>query len=361
MKVLILSRDFSADGGVVQVVSAIARSLTTAFRPVHLAVGRRATGLRVVEGALAPLRDNFNLARRVLSEHPDVVHLNASFNLNSLLRDGAFRLTLGLLRFRRVVVYFHGWDASHMRRVAGSRWFAAAVRMVFGKAAAIIVLSSEFKAQLMALGIPGERIHVMSTMFDGRLFERADEPFAHERLRLLFMSRLIPEKGVFEVLEAVAGVLGEGYDAELVVAGDGPARRGAEARATELGIADRVRFTGYVRGAEKANVLMNADIFVFPTRYSEGCPVVLLEAMAAGAYLITNRAGGIADIIKDGEHGILLDTADAKSVQTALRKALRDPRMMQVRAHNRDAAWRHFEAHRVTPKIEAVYRQVGAA
>ncbi len=361
MKVLILSRDFSADGGVVQVVAAIVRSLTAPFRPLHLAVGRRAHAIPALEGALAPLRDNFNLVRRVLRERPDVVHLNASFNPNSLLRDGAFRMTLGLLRFRRVIVYFHGWDPRFMRRVAASHSLAAAVRTVFGKAAAIVVLSTAFKAQLAALGIPAGRIHVMSTMFDGRLFRGGGDGPPHQRARLLFMSRLVAEKGVFEVLEGFAGALGEGIDAELIVAGDGPARAAAEARAAMPDLVGRVRFTGYVRGDDKAQVLEAADLFVFPSRYPEGCPVVLLEAMAVGAYLITSRAGGIADIVRDGEHGIVLEATDAHHVKDAICRALADSRMAEIRAHNREAAWSQFEAHRVTRKMEVLYRQVGAA
>lgn len=360
MKVLILSREFNADGGVVQVVSGIVRSLAAPFHPLHLPIGRRQRRAAVLEGALAPLRDNFNLVRRVLRERPDVVHLNASFNPNSLLRDGAFRLTLGLLRYRRVIVYFHGWDAAFMRRVAASRLLSSAVRGVFGKAAAVIVLSSEFKAQLTALGIPADRIHVMSTMFDGRLFRGDARQPSQGRTRLLFMSRLVAEKGVFETLEGFAAALQDGCDAELTVAGDGPARTAAEARAAALGIASRVTFTGYLRGEEKARVLEQSDVFVFPTRYPEGCPVVLLEAMAAGAYLVTSRAGGIADIVRDGEHGIVLEATDAESVRQALRRALEDPRREAIRAHNRQAAWQQFEAGRVTPRIEALYRRVGA-
>ena len=86
------------------------------------------------------------------------------------------------------------------------------------------------------------------------------------------------------------------------------------------GLADRVRFPGYLRGKEKTQVLLNSDLFVFPTYHGEGCPVSLLEAMAAGLPVVATRVNGVPEIIEDGKNGILVDPGNAPALPAAIQR-----------------------------------------
>jgi glycosyltransferase involved in cell wall biosynthesis len=173
------------------------------------------------------------------------------------------------------------------------------------------------------------------------------------------MSRFVAEKGIHELLQAFVRLAEEFPGLRLVLLGDGPERPALEARAQEAGLAERVDFAGYVRGHEKAQALVDADIFVFPTFYGEGCPVVLLEAMAAGLPVITHGAGGIPDVFEDGRNGILLSTVTDESVADAVRRMLTAPEdRSAIGAHNRREAWAKYEAGVVSGQMLAAYQEL---
>lgn len=139
---------------------------------------------------------------------------------------------------------------------------------------------------------------------------------------VLAMARLVPIKGLEFAIEA----LSDRPDATLVIAGDGPSRGELE-RLAERRRA-RVRFVGFVRGAEKARWLSAADAFVMPSieladGRSEGAPVSVLEAMHAGLPVVGTDAGGVASLVSP-ECGLVVRAADAGAIAHALRELERD-------------------------------------
>src|SRR5690606_36739586 len=118
------------------------------------------------------------------------------------------------------------------------------------------------------------------------------------RCRLLFLGRLVPIKGVDVLLRAVASL---DSSFELIVAGEGPARAAMATLAGELGLGDRARLVGEVRGPLKDGLLATADVLVLtslelPGGRAEGMPVVVLEAIAAGYPAVVSRSGGIKEL-----------------------------------------------------------------
>ena len=155
-------------------------------------------------------------------------------------------------------------------------------------------------------------------------FEPAPSPEPLPRQRaVLFLGRLVPVKGVDLLIEAVAQLQG----AELWVAGDGPERGELERAAKARGI--RYRFFGQVAGQEKADLLARAGVLALPSRVlpdgrTDAAPVVLLEAMAAGLPVVATRVGGNAELIRDGENGVLVAEGDPLALALALGLALED-------------------------------------
>lgn len=357
MKAMILYPDPRGAGGVVNFIETLRKHFGPACKSEQYQIGRRLEKGSRLATLLVPLRDAFGLSGAIRRVQPDVIHVNPSLNLASVLRDGLFMLTLRALGRRSVFVFWHGWEDTLASRIAGNRFSRWLFQAAFGYAAHTVVLASRFRDRLVAMGFSPAQVSIESTMFDGQQFKGVTRR-PHEGITLLFLSRMEPAKGGVELIEAFARLKSKYPDARLVMAGDGPSRKTMESRVAELGLTD-VSFPGYLRGAEKAQALLDADIFAFPTYYGEGCPVSLLEAMAAGLPCITNSVGGIPDIFRDGLNGVLLDGVSVDSVTRALDDLLSDPaRRAAIAERNRKEAWERYEAGVVTRRIEAIYRSV---
>jgi glycosyltransferase involved in cell wall biosynthesis len=141
-----------------------------------------------------------------------------------------------------------------------------------------------------------------------------------------FVGRLAEKKGVPFLLEAFAR-LGDVDDAVLVIAGDGHLKPELEAHAARLALGERVRFVGYVTGARKSELLQLADVVAVPSIEaasgdSEGFPVVIMEALAAGRVCVASDATGADDVLRDGESGFVVPQKDSVALATALRRGL---------------------------------------
>jgi len=146
-------------------------------------------------------------------------------------------------------------------------------------------------------------------------------PGSTEPLKLLFVGRLVPFKGVSMLLEAVARISGR-FPVELTIAGDGPLRADLESRAAALGIARAVRFLGGLSLEQVAAEMRRAQAFCLPSVRESGGAVVL-EAMAAGLPVIAVNYGGPAEIIDD-EIGRPLSCAGPEKLVDELSQVLMD-------------------------------------
>lgn len=153
---------------------------------------------------------------------------------------------------------------------------------------------------------------------------------------VLFVGRLTAGKGVDVLIDAMRAC----PDEQLVIVGDGPERQRLEARAAGL---DRVVFTGTLGRSDVERSLANAKMLVLPSR-QEGQPNVILEAMARGVPVVATPVGGIPDLIRDGENGVIVAAGDAQATATAIRALSEHPeqgRALADRARERIAhhAW----------------------
>ena len=135
------------------------------------------------------------------------------------------------------------------------------------------------------------------------------------------VARMVPEKGIPEILDAARAVLQAFPSTIFVFAGDGPQRMEFEARARELGIAASVRFLGHRE--DMRDVYQSFDIFLLPSHF-EGMPMSVLEAMAAGVPVVTTPVGGLKDLVRDGRTGLSVPIGDAASLSRAIQRLLAD-------------------------------------
>jgi phosphatidylinositol alpha-1,6-mannosyltransferase len=165
-------------------------------------------------------------------------------------------------------------------------------------------------------------------------------------LRLVTVARLSPEKGIDDVLRAVAILRDAGVDVALEVAGEGPQHAELEALARDLELIDRVRFAGFVpHGAELISMLDAADVFVLASR-SEGLPHSLLEAMARALPVAATEVGGMPALLAAGG-GVVVPVGDPAALAAVLTE-LRDDQARWAELSEESLA----TAHRMRPDAQ---------
>lgn len=177
------------------------------------------------------------------------------------------------------------------------------------KAGRVTVVSEYLKKRVQEL-VPEIEPEVISMGVDTRKFGRqyrVENYFGQgDKKVVLFVGRLAEKKGVAYLIEAMKQI-----DALLVIVGNGPLRKTLEEQAKQVG-KDRIRFLGEKTHEELKKIYASADIFVAPSVTAkdgdqEGLGLVLLEAMASGLPVVASKSGGITQIIKDGENGLLCE------------------------------------------------------
>jgi len=143
--------------------------------------------------------------------------------------------------------------------------------------------------------------------------------------------------------------------ASLVMIGDGPERVDAESEARELGVNEDVRFLGRLDSV--ASVLQASDLFILPSQ-TESFGLAALEAMACGAPVVASRAGGLTEVIDDGENGILEPVGSVEAMGRRAVELLRDPERHATMRAAAIAKAQDFSADRIVPMYEAFYEEV---
>ena len=353
-----VSKDLTSQGGVVNVVSMLMKNFSNSIESQHFKIGTKEVRKGKLLNFSYPILDCLRLIKSIIKNYFNFVCLNSALDTKVLLRDGLFLLALEFIGFKNTILFIHGWDISLAQRIKNCQIYKFFFTFILRRASIIIVLSSKFKNFLQQIGLSSEKIHIMTTMFDADTFlnYKYIENNRNQKT-LIFLSRFDHSKGGLETIQAFNLLRNRYPMLRLIMAGDGPELKNLKDLVAELGIKDRVCFTGYVRGAEKVRVFRESDIYVFPTYYREGCPVALLEAMAAGLAVVTTRVGAIPDIIRSGENGILLKDTNPENIAIEIEKLISDPiHLKKIKNLNRQQAFEKYEASKVTKKFEDILK-----
>jgi len=302
-------------------------SLAAQFSLLHFRVGSEGRDTSRIGWLLRTIASPWLLAATILARGAAVVHLNTSLNARAYWRDLAY-LIVAKICGARVLWQVHGgmWP----QQFCAGRWlFAEFLRETLRLPDAIAVLA---KAELAAYRrfVPSQQVLLLPNGIDcaGHARPTRSPPDPAAPLRLVFIGRLVREKGVYEVLRGMRMARNDGIQARLAVAGSGPEEVSLRQFAAELGIAADVSFHGHVGDERKSDLLAQSDVLVLAS-YGEGLPYALLESMAAGVPVIATRTGAIPDVAIDGVHGFLVAPQDANGIYRALAKLSADRAMLE--------------------------------
>jgi N-acetyl-alpha-D-glucosaminyl L-malate synthase BshA len=171
---------------------------------------------------------------------------------------------------------------------------------------------------------------------------------------LVHVSNFRPVKRLLDVVRIFAGVRKE-LKAKLILVGDGPDSDAAQREAANLGVKRDVRFFGRVD--DVADLLRGADLFLLPSE-TESFGLAALEAMACGVPVVASDAGGIPEVVVDGQTGFLAPVGDVPMMTQRALEALRDPARLDALRRNAVARSADFAAEKIVPQYERVYEDV---
>ena len=199
------------------------------------------------------------------------------------------------------------------------------------EATEVIVNSNYMKNEIQRLfGLPFDKINVIPNGINLSNFTGIERDYDFRRQYamdnekiILYVGRLVYEKGVQHLIAAMPKILSNYHDAKLIIAGRGGMMDELRAEASNLGLNDKIYFTGYLNSKQVQKMYKCADVAVFPSTY-EPFGIVALEAMLAGVPTVVSDVGGLDEIVTHGVDGMKSYAGNANSIADSVTALLYD-------------------------------------
>ena len=352
-------------GGVANYLRRLLDSLDSSQVDVaYLPVGRRGPSSPGWKRPFEYLHSVWRLDQTLRKVRPDVIHMNPSLNWPSLMLYIPLILWASWRADSALMLFFHGWNVQIGNQLAQNNLKSRFLRSVLQRADFYLVLASQFKQQLIQAGFPEIKISISTLMIEipeqqlSGANQRSSKQVTAE-YQVLFLSRVVKEKGVWTILEAVKWWHSRHPQAPLCIkiAGDGSERQALEDAIQKDKLQQYVECVGYVRGAQKERLFQDADVFILPSYHPEGLPNVILESMAAGLPIVYTPMGAL-EYILGPENGIRIESADlsGESLGTALWQLYEEPgRRLAMGKANEKLVGEKYDAKIVSERMLQQY------
>ena len=235
-----------------------------------------------------------------------------------------------------IVATIHATEAGRNSGINGEvqRYINDTEWLLTYEASEVIVNSNYMKSELQRLfGLPFEKINVVPNGVNLNNFNGIEKDYDFRRQYamdnekiILFMGRLVYEKGVQHLIAAMPKILNGYHDAKLIIAGKGGMLDELKAEVDALGLGNKVYFTGYLNSKQVQKMYKCADISVFPSTY-EPFGIVALEAMLAGTPIVVSDIGGLNEIVEHGVNGMKSYAGNPNSLADSILTLLYDGKL----------------------------------
>jgi colanic acid/amylovoran biosynthesis glycosyltransferase len=288
-------------------------------------------------------------------QRPRLMHAHFGTNAVEIL-PVAQRVRLPL------VVSFHGIDVTTALLGPGGARYRERLERLWNYASLLLPVSDDLERRLLALGAPPDKVrrHYMGINV-ATLAPVSSTP----RSGIVYVGRLIAQKGVADLIDAVAQLPEHRRSTPVTIIGDGPERQALQAQAAAVRGA-RIRFLGPQSNDVVADELSRAAILSCPSRAvrptdTEGFGQVFLEAARAGVPSVAYRFGGVVEAVQDGVTGLLAPEGDVAALSAHLLTLLDDPELAaRLGAAGADRVRQHFDLTQQSAILESLYDQVAA-
>ena len=328
-----------------------------------LAEEARTAGIQVRVFSMASNVDMMvihRLARFLRHQAPDLVHTHG-VRANLCGRSAA-----RLAGQKHILTTIHSLVSLDYQTRLGNSFFSLVDRLSTPMAEHLVCVSHQLKASMVNQGVPAEKISVIHNGIDvtpyaelsrnDGLAARQEWYLTPEQKVVGTVGRLVPIKGYDIFLQAAAKVAAYAPDTMFLMVGDGPCEGALQLQVRELGLEDRVIFAGHRNDIPRLFRAM--DMFVISS-FSEGGPIVLLEAMASEIPVVATRVGGVPEVLKDNVNGLMAEPGNPLDLADKMIRLLKNPELgTRFCQAGLDTLHSEFTRERVTKKTEQLYERI---
>lgn len=284
----------------------------------------------------------------------DIAYLTPGQTFLGVLKYLPFILLAKIFR-KKIVLHIHGGGLRYTFQQCSplKRIIMAAI---LKRADAGIVLSESLRDNFHEI-LPAERIFEVRNFAGEDVFEIDFEKKNFQKLKVLYLSNLMIEKGIMDLLEA-SDALSECNEIEFTIAGNIESSNCQ--KVSEKLTSSKVNYVGPVSGQEKVALLEQSNILILPTYYkTEGQPISIIEGMSAGDYIITTAHSGIVDIISDKENGSFVEKKSPEDISELLRHLTKNlDSVKKVAKYNYDISRKLYRPERFCEDVIKVFQNV---
>ncbi len=351
LKILFSMPNPSLQGGPAQHLPLLLDGLRDHYDIWLFEFGRKKDTEKLWQKLRGRLLDLFRLNLAISAFEPDVIHHNTAFDRRSIIRDAPLAW---LASFRQVpiLIKVHG---SHQEAFGDMGLVVNQLRDYLVRNAWRICVLSEMEKNEFEGRWPHclGRVTVAKNIIKSEFFEvqRRESP----NPTVLFISRFIRNKGIYDLLDAVPLVLGKIPDARFIFIGSGPDGEEFDRAIKDRKLDQAVTHLPQVGNQETRDYYRKSWCLAFPTHYPEGMPMVVAEAMAAGCPVITSRTRFSGSLMTEGRHCLFIDPDRPGSIAAQIIRLLNDRGLREDLGRNSKELAKQFTDQEVTEEFRRIY------
>lgn len=322
-------------------------------------VNKKHDEIKKIEYLIQHIKDIFYFIKLLKNnKNIKIVQLNPSFILVPIFRD-SFYVIISKIFKKKIITFFHGWDINFENKMIKNNILKKLFIEIYNKSDLFYVLSEDFKYSLEKIGIT-KKVNITKTTFNGDLYHSIEKK--GDLFNFLYVGRLQKEKGIFTILRTLNEMKSEKRKFKVNFIGwfaDKKTELEFSNMIESYKLSDYIEIKGYVSDKEKIQNLTKSDVFVFPTYYPEGCPTVVIEALAAGLFVITTDTAALKEIIKDNVHGILVKKNNHEDLKSSFEWCLSNKKkVIEIGKKNKDYAFNTLESEIIIEDFYKKYKEL---
>lgn len=318
----------------------------------HFVAGRKDSEKAGAGWMLKQFALPFNFLQKIRREKPDLVHINTAFVPLSIMRDAALTFAA---RAAGVPVLLHPNGGRYLIEDFENKFLETVAAKMLRRANKVLVLS-EFEKENLARRWQNLNIGILPNAISTDQIPSVEKISAEKTI--LFFGRIHESKGLQEIVKACETLKTENLKFNFRCFGTGPEKDFFVAEMRKV-LGEKFHYGGVVAGREKWRELGASDIFLLPSRYGEGLPLAMLEAMAAGCVPVVADVASVRAVIRDGENGFMVEPYNAAQTAERLKLLLSGKADWQnLREAARRTVRENFSIGDYVEKLEKLYAEI---
>lgn len=314
------------------------------FDYTHFSAGRRDGERQNAAWIFRQINLPQKFRKEINAKKFDIAHINTAFNPLSIVRDFA------LVRAANCPIFLHIHGGKFLAREFENALIKKTAEKML-RSSDIIVVLSELEKQIIGNLWQGLNVKVLENAVAVEDFSSAQK----KKNSIIFLGRMHESKGLNEIVEAVKILKSENYDFTFRAFGSGEMQDFFVKEMTEI-LGEKFYFGSVISGKMKQKELAESDIFLLPSRYGEGLPMALLEAMAATNVVVVSEMASIGAVVKDDFNGFLIEPQNISQLVEKLKFVLSSENdFKNLRRNARKTVEEKFNLTDYIKKLERIY------